>query len=176
MIFTATDVGGAFIIDAETVEDERGLFARTFAEDEFRARGLEAGIVQCNVSWNRLKGTLRGMHYQAAPDEETKLVRCTRGAIWDVAADVRRDSPTYLRWTGVELTAANRRQFYLPRGVAHGFITLEDDSEVFYQMGAAYVAGAAKGVVWDDPALGISWPVVPTVISDRDRAYPLWLK
>jgi dTDP-4-dehydrorhamnose 3,5-epimerase len=174
VIFAETGVAGAFIIEAERVEDERGFFARTFCEDEFRAHGLSAEIVQCNVSWNRVRGTLRGMHYQAAPHEETKVVRCTRGAIWDVVADVRRDSPTYLKWAAVELTARNDRQLYIPKGVAHGFVTLEDDTEVFYEMGARYAAGAARGVAWDDPSLAIAWPIASVVNGERDCGWPRW--
>ena len=174
MIFTETAVAGAYVIDAERVEDERGFFTRVFCEDEFRAHGLDTAIVQCNVSWNRVRGTLRGMHYQSAPHEETKIVRCTRGAIWDVVADLRRESPTYRRWAAAELTARNHRQLYIPKGVAHGFITLEDDTEVFYEMGTRYAAGAGRGVPWDDPAFAIEWPVEPVVIGERDRAWPRW--
>lgn len=174
MIFTETAVAGAYVIDAERVEDERGFFTRVFCEDQFRAHGLDPAIVQCNVSWNRVRGTLRGLHYQNAPHEETKTVRCTRGAIWDVVADLRRDSPTYLRWAAVELTERNYRQLYIPRGLAHGFITLEDDTEVFYEMGTRHEAGAGRGVPWDDPAFAIEWPIEPVVIGERDRGWPRW--
>jgi dTDP-4-dehydrorhamnose 3,5-epimerase len=174
VIFTEMAVAGAFVIDAERREDERGFFARTFCQEEFRAHGLEPLIAQCSVSWNRRKGTLRGMHYQAAPHEETKVVRCTHGAIWDVVADLRPHSPTYLRWAAAELSATNHKQLYIPRGLAHGFVTLEDHTEVFYEMGTAYVADAARGVAWDDPILAIAWPVTPTVIGQRDRELPRW--
>ncbi|HEX2123212.1 MAG TPA: dTDP-4-dehydrorhamnose 3,5-epimerase [Thermoanaerobaculia bacterium] len=174
MIFTETELAGAFVIDVEPLADERGFFARTFCEDELRARGLDAHIAQCNLSWNRARGTLRGLHYQAAPNEETKIVRCTRGAIWDVIVDLRPDSATHNRWFAVTLTADNRKMLYVPRGFAHGFITLADDTEVFYEMGTAYVAGAARGVPWNDPAFAIEWPIAPAVISERDRSYERW--
>jgi dTDP-4-dehydrorhamnose 3,5-epimerase len=167
--FTETPVAGAFVIDVEPLEDDRGFFARTFDEDELRARGLESDVAQCSVSWNRVRGTLRGLHYQAAPHEETKIVRCTRGAIWDVIVDVQTR-----QWTAIELTTDNRRALYVPRGVAHGFITLTDDTEVLYMMGARYVPDAARGIAWDDPAFAIGWPLQPAVISDRDRKYPRW--
>lgn len=162
------------VLDVEPHPDERGLFARIWCVDELRAHGLDPRIVQSSISYNKQKGTLRGMHYQAEPHEETKSVRCTAGAIYDVAVDLRRSSETYRRWTAVELTAANRRTLYVPRGVAHGFITLTDDAEVLYQMGVAYVPGAARGVRWDDPAFGIEWPMEPRVISERDRTFAAW--
>jgi len=164
-------IGGVFVIDVEPHPDERGFFARISCNDEFRAHGLDPQIVQSSISYNSKRGTLRGMHYQAAPYEETKFVRCTAGAIYDVVVDLRRSSETYRRWTAVELTAANRRTLYVPRGVAHGFITLTDDAEVLYQMGVGYVADAARGVRWDDAAFGIEWPMEPLVISERDRAF-----
>jgi dTDP-4-dehydrorhamnose 3,5-epimerase len=167
--FTETPVAGAFVIDVEPLEDDRGFFARTFDEDELRTRGLESDVVQCSFSWNRVRGTLRGLHYQAAPHEETKIVRCTRGAIWDVIVDVQTR-----QWTAIELTTDNRRALYIPRGVAHGFVTLTDDTEVLYMMGARYVPDAARGIAWDDPAFAIEWPLQPAVISDRDRKYPRW--
>ena len=172
MILTETPIAGAFILDIERLEDDRGFFARTFCGDELGARGLDTRVAQCNVSWNRVRGTLRGLHYQAAPHEETKIVRCTRGAIWDVIADLRSGSKTYRQWTAVELDHENRRALYVPCGVAHGFITTSDDTEVLYMMSSGYVEDAARGVPWDDPALAIHWPVAPTVISDRDRNYP----
>jgi dTDP-4-dehydrorhamnose 3,5-epimerase len=171
LIFTETSVAGAYLIDVERRDDERGFFARTYCEDELRARGLDANVPQCNISWNRQRGTLRGLHYQAAPHEETKIVRCTRGAIWDVVVDLRAESSTYLQWTAASLTDDNRRALYIPRGVAHGFITLTDDAEVLYMMGASFVAEAARGVRWDDPAIAIRWPIVPVVISEKDRGY-----
>ena len=174
MIFTETAIAGAFVIDLERREDDRGFFARSFCEDEFRAHGLEPRVAQCNVSWNRVRGTLRGLHYQAAPHEETKIVRCTRGAIWDVVVDLRRDSNTYRQWTGVDLTDENRRALYIPHGLAHGFITRTDDAEVLYMMGSSYMEGAARGALWNDAAFAIEWPVEPVVISERDRSYPQW--
>ena len=174
MILTETPLAGAFLLDIERAEDERGFFARTFCGDELRARGLEANVAQCSVSFNRARGTLRGLHYQDAPHEEVKIVRCTRGAIWDVVVDLRRDSGTYRRWTAIDLTADNRRALYIPRGMAHGFITRSDDAEVFYMMGNPYVEGAARGIRWDDPAFGIDWPIAPAVMSDRDRTYATW--
>jgi dTDP-4-dehydrorhamnose 3,5-epimerase len=174
VIFTETPIPGAFVIDTERREDERGFFARTFCEDELRERGLESSVAQCNISWNRVKGTLRGLHYQAAPHEETKIVRCTRGAIWDVVVDLRSESKTYLQWTSVELTDDNRRSLYIPRGLAHGFITRTDDAEVLYMMGTSYAEGTARGVAWNDPAFAIQWPIEPVVISGRDQSYPRW--
>lgn len=174
MIFTETSIPGAVIVDLEKHEDDRGFFARAYCEDEFRAHGLNGRIAQCNLSWNRVQGTLRGLHYQDAPFEETKVVRCTRGAIWDVVVDLRADSATYRRWAGVELSAENRRALYVPSGLAHGFITSEDDSEVLYMMGSPYVAEAARGVAWDDPAFAIQWPAKPVVMSERDRRYARW--
>jgi dTDP-4-dehydrorhamnose 3,5-epimerase len=169
VIFTPTAIPGAFLIDPERLDDERGFFARTYCEDDFRAHGLEPVAAQSNISFNARRATLRGMHYQAAPHEEAKLVRCTMGAIHDVIVDLQTR-----QWIGVDLTAENRRMLYIPRGVAHGFITLEDATEVFYQMSTAYAPGAGRGVRWDDPAFSIAWPVAPEVVSERDRAYPLW--
>lgn len=174
MIFEETGLAGAFVIEPERREDERGFFARTWCRDEFAAHGLNPALVQCNISFNKKRGTLRGMHYQAAPHEEAKLVRCTQGAIYDVILDLRRESATFGRWVGVELTAENRRMLYVPEGFAHGFQTLEDDSEVFYQMSAFYHAESALGARWDDPAFAIAWPLPDPILSDRDRAFPLW--
>jgi dTDP-4-dehydrorhamnose 3,5-epimerase len=172
--FTETPLPGAWTIELEELEDERGWFARTFDAVEFRKRGLNQDVVQCNASYNRRAGTLRGMHYQAAPYGESKLVRCVRGAIFDVAVDLRPDSPTFRDWHGVELSAENRRSFYIPAGLAHGFQTLTDETEVLYQMGNPYVPEAARGVRWDDPAFGIEWPVPddPLTISTKDASYP----
>lgn len=172
MIFEETELAGAFIIRPQPIEDERGFFARTFCVREFEAHGLEPRLVQCNISFNRRRGTLRGMHLQRAPHEEAKLVRCTAGGIHDVIVDLRPGSPTRLRHTAVDLTAANRTMLYVPGGFAHGFITLEDDTEVFYQMSEFYAPEAAAGFRWNDPAFGIEWPVEVTVISERDRTYP----
>ena len=172
VVFRETALPGAFLIELERLEDERGFFARSYCEREFAAQGLWTQWPQCNISYNRERGTLRGMHYQAAPHEEVKLVRCTAGAIHDVIIDLRPESAAYKQHVGVELTAENRTMLYIPAGFAHGFLTLADDTEVFYQMGGFYAPGAARGVRWDDPAFGIDWPEAPRVISDRDRAYP----
>ncbi|MCC6142248.1 MAG: dTDP-4-dehydrorhamnose 3,5-epimerase [Candidatus Hydrogenedentes bacterium] len=172
MEFRTTAIPGAYIISPEPLEDDRGFFARTWCDAEFAAMGeMPPRWVQCNISFNRLRGTLRGMHLQAEPHGEEKLVRCTAGAIHDVIVDLRRDSPAYLHSVGVELSAQNRRMIYIPRGVAHGFLTLADATEVFYQMGNTYVAEAARGYRYDDPAFGIAWPGAVEVISPRDAGY-----
>lgn len=173
MKFTATALVGAFVVELARIEDERGFFARSFCQNEFRARGLSPLVAQCNVSWNRHKGTVRGLHYQGKPHEEAKLVRCTRGAIWDVVVDLREDSPTRLLWYAVRLDADNRLGLYVPEGFAHGFQTLEDDSEVLYQMSESYRPELARGLRWNDPKLGIAWPLPSPVVSGRDRAFPL---
>ncbi len=173
MIFSETKLAGAFIIEPERLEDERGFFARTWCQREFEAHGLNPRLVQCSISFNRKKATLRGMHYQVAPYEEAKLVRCTRGAIYDVIVDLRPESPTFKQWVGVELTVENRRMLYIPEGVAHGFQTLADNTEVFYQMSEFYHPESARGVRWDDPEFGIEWPMTPTAISDKDCAYQI---
>jgi dTDP-4-dehydrorhamnose 3,5-epimerase len=172
MRFTQTKVAGVVLIEPEPIADERGCFARIWCRDEFLANGLNPDLAQANVSFNHRMGTLRGMHYQAAPDEEAKLVRCTRGAIFDVAVDLRPESPTYLGWFGVELTSDNRSMLYVPEGCAHGFLTLADATEVAYQMSAPYAPAAARGVRWDDPAFAIRWPGEVTVINQRDASYP----
>ena len=158
-----------FRIHPERITDERGFFARTWCAEEFKEAGLNARLAQCSISFNARKGTLRGMHYQSVPFAETKLVRCTRGAIYDVVLDLRRESPTFRKWIGVTLTAENREMVYIPEGCAHGFLTLEDHSEVFYQMSEFHHPEAAHGVRWNDPAFGIEWPDEVTVISERDR-------
>jgi dTDP-4-dehydrorhamnose 3,5-epimerase len=172
VIFNETRLKGAFVIEVERHEDERGFFARSWCQTEFRAHGLHPTIAQCNISFNRRKGTLRGMHYQLAPFEEAKLVRCTAGALYDVIIDLRRDSATYLQYLGEVLSAANRRMLYVPEGFAHGFQTLEDNTEVFYQMSQVHSPAHARGVRYDDPAFGIHWMIGESVIADRDRAYP----
>ncbi len=172
MIFTETELKGAYIIDIERREDDRGFFARTWCQQEFEAHGLVARVVQANTSYNRRKGTLRGMHYQRAPHAEAKLVRAVRGAIYDVIIDLRPDSPTYKRWIGVELTADNRRALFVPEGFAHGFQTLEDDTDVIYQVSAFYTPGAEGGVRYNDPAFAIEWPLPVSVISEKDAAWP----
>jgi dTDP-4-dehydrorhamnose 3,5-epimerase len=172
MIFTETMLKGAFVIEPERLEDERGFFARTWCQREFEAHGIHSKWVQCNISFNKKKGTLRGMHYQAAPYEEAKLIRCTLGATCDVIIDLRPDSPTFKQHITELLTAQNRKMLYVPKGFAHGFLTLEDDTEVFYQMSEFYVSECARGVRWNDPAFGIQWPAEVQVISDRDRNHP----
>jgi len=169
--FQPTPLGGAFLVEFDLLQDERGFFARSFCRREFETQGLNPCVEQCNVSFNRARGTVRGLHFQAAPHAEAKLVRCTQGAIWDVIVDLRRESPTYRRWYGVELSAANRRSLYAPEGVAHGFQTLTDDSEILYMMSAAYRPEAARGVPWNDPALGIEWPIANPTMSERDRSF-----
>lgn len=173
MIFRATELPGVWVVEPEASRDERGFFARTWCAREFAARGLTADLAQCSVSWNRARGTVRGLHFQAAPHEEAKLVRCTRGAIHDVAFDLRPASPTRHRFVAVELTADNRRMLFVPEGVAHGFQTLVDDTEVFYQISREYDPEAQRGVRWHDPALGITWPVRDAIVSVRDAALPL---
>ncbi len=172
MVFQETELKGAYIIDLERREDVRGYFARAFCQQEFETYGLAPVMVQTNVSCNKKRGTLRGMHYQAAPHEEAKLVRCTRGAIYDVIVDVRPHSETYRRWIGVELTPETGRMLYVPEGFAHGFITLEDNTEVTYQVSAFYAPGYERGLRYDDPAIGIEWPIQVEVISEKDGTWP----
>jgi dTDP-4-dehydrorhamnose 3,5-epimerase len=173
MIFTETELPGAYVIDLEPIEDSRGFFARAWSDQEFTERGLETRIAQCSVSHNKRKGTLRGMHFQRSPYEEVKLVRCARGAMYDVIVDLRPDSRTFEKWIGAELTQNNMRLLYVPRGFAHGFQTLADETEVFYMISEPYAPEAAGGVRWDDPAFGIVWPFDrPTEISDKDRNWP----
>jgi len=171
MIFTETTLAGAYIIDLEKIEDERGFFARSWCEREFDAHGFDSRLVQCNVSFSKKRGTLRGLHYQAAPHEETKLVRCTKGSLFDVIVDLRKDSPTFLKWVGVKLTAANRRMLYIPKRFAHGFQTLENQTEIFYQMSEFFYQDAARGIRWDDPSIAVAWPRAERTISKRDQAY-----
>ena len=172
MTFTETPLRGAFIIDIVALKDERGFFARTWSADELTKRGLDATVVQCNVAFNPVKGTLRGMHFQRAPYDEVKIIRCTSGALYDVIVDLRPDSPTFRQWTSVEIDAASRRMLYIPKGMAHGYITLTDDVEAYYHVSAPYTPECAGGVAWDDPAFGIKWPFAPTLMSDRDRNWP----
>ncbi len=171
MNFQQTELPGVTVIELEQLEDERGFFARSYCASEFAGHGLSASFVQTNISFNRERRTLRGMHYQAEPAPEPKLIRCTRGAIFDVAVDLRGDSPSYCRWVGVELTRDNHRALYVPPGCAHGFITLEKDADVHYMMGAAYVPELARGVRWNDPAFAIRWPLEPALMSERDANY-----
>jgi len=163
---------GAWAIDIEPREDERGFFARSWCRREFAAHGLNPNVVQCNISFNRRKGTVRGMHFQISPHEEARVVKCTRGSVHDVIIDLRPGSETYRRWAGVDLTADNRRMLYVPEGFAHGFQTLEDDAEVLYLMSQFFAPEAARGVRWNDPAFAIRWPLPASVISERDRSYP----
>jgi dTDP-4-dehydrorhamnose 3,5-epimerase len=170
--FSPTALAGAYIIDIEPLQDERGFFARSWCREEFAGQGLNPDLAQCSISFNKKRGTLRGMHYQAAPHEETKVVRCVRGSIYDVIIDLRPASPTFRKWIAVELDADNRRMLYVPAGMAHGFQTLADDTEVFYQISTPYHPPSARGVRWDDPAFGIEWPAGARIISDKDRHYP----
>ena len=171
MTFTETAIAGAYVVDVERFEDERGFFARAWGAADFDGRGLASRLAHISLSVNRRAGTLRGLHYQAPPFAEVKIVRCTRGAIYDVAVDLRRGSPTYLQWTGMELSPANQRMLYIPDGCAHGFLTLADDSEMLYLISAEYSPAHARGVRWNDPAFGIRWPGEVRVINERDRTY-----
>lgn len=171
MRFRETEIPGVFLIEPERFEDQRGFFSRTWSRTLFAERGLRTDLEQSSLSFNPRRGTLRGMHYQIAPHEEAKLVRCTRGAIHDVAVDLRPDSPTYCRWTAAELTADNHRMLYIPEGCAHGLLTLVDDTEVFYQIAGLYSPECYRGARWNDPAFNIQWPVEVRVIADRDRDY-----
>ena len=173
MIFEPLGVPGAFVVHPVPHEDDRGFFARAWCEKEFAAHGLSPTLAQCSISFNKRRGTLRGLHFQAAPHSEAKLVRCTRGAIFDVVVDLRTESPAFLRHCGVTLSADDHRMMYVPEGCAHGFLTLDDNAEVFYQMSSVQVAEAACGVRWDDPALDIAWPVPVEVIAERDTSWPL---
>lgn len=171
MIFAETRLKSSYIIDLQRLEDERGFFARSFCRREFEVHNMNPNVIQCNISFNAKKGTMRGMHYQAKPFEEAKLVRCTRGAIHDVIVDIRPDSPTFKGYVGFLLTAENRRLVYVPEGFAHGFLTLEDNTEVFYQMSEFYAPEAARGFRYNDPMFAIDWPEKVEVISERDRTY-----
>jgi dTDP-4-dehydrorhamnose 3,5-epimerase len=173
MIFTELPLPGAFAVDLQELRDERGFFARSYCAAEFAGKGLGPELRQCSVSYNARRGTLRGLHYQDAPHEEHKLVRCTAGAIFDVIVDIRQSSPTYRRWYGAELTMANRRSLFIPPGFAHGFVSLTDGAEVYYMISAAHAPEFSRGLRWNDPAFAIEWPLAPTVISARDAAYPL---
>jgi dTDP-4-dehydrorhamnose 3,5-epimerase len=171
MIFQELSIPGAWLIEPEKQEDDRGFFARAWCRQEFEARGLTTLFVQGNISFNKKQGTLRGLHYQAPPYGEAKLVRCTQGALYDVIVDLRQDSPTRGQWLAVELSAANYRMLYIPQGVAHGFQTLMDNTEIFYQMSEFYQPDAARGLRWDDPELNISWPMPQPIISPKDQGY-----
>jgi dTDP-4-dehydrorhamnose 3,5-epimerase len=173
MIFTETELPGAYAIDLEPIEDPRGFFARMWSDEEFAKHGLETRVAQCNVSLTKRHGTVRGMHFQRPPHEEAKFLRCTRGALYDVIVDLRPESVAFRRWIAVELSQDNHRALYVPRGFAHGFQTLVDDTEVFYMISEPYAPELASGVRWDDPAFGIEWPLAdPKEISDKDRSWP----
>ena len=177
MIFTETDLKGAYIIEPEKVEDDRGFFSRTMEKKKFLEVGLDIELFQSNISFNKQKGTIRGIHYQKAPYEEVKLVRCTQGKIFDIIIDLRPSSTTYKDWFGIELSSDNYKMMYIPKGFAHGFQTLEDNTEMFYQMSDCYMPEAARGVLWDDKDIGIKWPLTPTKISKKDLSYgPLRLE
>jgi dTDP-4-dehydrorhamnose 3,5-epimerase len=173
VIFTESALAGAFVVDMDRIEDDRGFFARSFCAEEFAAHGLPTHMPQCSVSFNARRATLRGLHFQADPHAEDKLVRCTAGAIFDVIVDLRPDSPTCRRWMGLELTADNRRALFIPRGFAHGFITLTDGAEVLYMMSVPHAPGYSRGIRWNDPALAIDWPLEPQYMTARDAAYAL---
>ena len=172
MIFTELSLPGAFVVDIQPITDERGFFARGWCRKEFQAYGLASEFVQRNIGFSQRKGTLRGMHYQAAPHAEVKLVRCTRGAVCDVIVDLREGSRTFRKWHAVELSADNHRMIYVPEGFAHGYLTLTDDAEIYYDTTCVYDPGSARGVRFDDPAFAIQWPASPVVISEKDKIYP----
>ena len=172
MIFRETKLRGSFIIELERLEDQRGFFARGWCKKEFESHGLESSLVQANISMNKERGTLRGMHYQTSPYIETKLVRCTRGSVYDVIVDLRQDSSTYKQWLGVKLTSDNYRMLYVPKGFAHGYQTLEDNTELFYHVSEFYTPTAERGLLYNDPAFAISWPLEVQVISDKDKSWP----
>lgn len=175
MIFRPQDISGLFLVDLEPREDERGSFARTFCAEEFGAHGLATGMPQCSASYNRHRHSLRGMHFQRAPHGEAKLIRVVRGAVYDVALDLREDSPTFLKWRAFELRAGDGRQLYIPAGCAHGFQTLEDDTEMLYMISTPYRTEASAGYRFDDPAFGIAWPPAPErILSPRDLAFPAY--
>jgi dTDP-4-dehydrorhamnose 3,5-epimerase len=174
MIFKETKLRSAFLIEIQELTDERGFFARSWCQREFEAQGLDPRLVQANISYNRRAGTLRGLHYQVSPHEENKLVRCTKGAIYDVIVDFRKGSPTYCEWIGADLTEDNRRMLFVPQGFAHGFQTLVDGTEVTYQVSEFYTPGAERGVRYDDPAFSIRWPLSVSVISEKDNSWPAY--
>ena len=173
MQFTASRIPGTWVIDITPIRDQRGFFAMTWLPDELRRRGLDPAVAQCNLAFNHKRGTLRGMHFQAEPYGQAKIVRVTRGALLDVIIDLRPDSPTWRQWDSFELTADNRRMLYVPPGLAHGYLTLTDDAEMFYQASSPWAPKAEGGVRWNDPAFAIKWPFEPTVISEKDQTWPL---
>jgi dTDP-4-dehydrorhamnose 3,5-epimerase len=173
MIYTPSRIPGAWIMDVEPVHDQRGFFATTWLPEELRERGMDPVLAQCNLAFNHKRGTLRGMHLQSEPHAQIKIVRATRGALLDVIVDLRPDSPTFKKWDAVELTGDNRRMLYIPAGIAHGYLTLSDDTEAYYHASTPWAPSAERGVRWNDPAFGIEWPFTPTVISSKDEAWPL---
>jgi len=173
MHYTPSRIPGAWILDISPIHDARGFFAMTWLPNELRERGMNPDLAQCNLAFNHKRGTLRGMHFQVAPHAQAKIVRATRGALLDVIVDLREESPTFRQWDAVELTAENRRMLYMPEGIAHGYLTLEDNTEAHYFASSPWAPKAESGVRWDDPAFGISWPSAPVVISDKDAAWPL---
>jgi len=173
MKFVKTSLTDAYVIEIERKEDERGFFARTLDKKSFTDLNLDVDLFQNNISFNKKAKTLRGMHYQKFPNEEVKIVRCTKGKIFDVIIDLRPNSNSYKKWFGLELTSENHKMLYIPKGFAHGFLTLDDDSEIFYQMSDCFVPESALGIRWNDPSIGINWPFTPSIISDRDNSYPL---
>lgn len=173
MRFVSTPIAGVFVVEPELIEDERGFFARTYCRDEFTAHGLNPELVQCSISFNKHRGTLRGMHYQKTPHAEAKLVRCTQGEIFDVVVDLRPESASYLQWFGVELTSQNRKALYIPEGLAHGFQTLMDNTEIYYQISERYYPESSCGVRWNDPAFAIQWPLDDPIMNLRDQGYGL---
>ena len=173
MQFTPSRIPGAWVIDIEPIHDQRGFFAMTWQPEEFRRRGIDPVVAQCNLAFNRKRGTLRGMHFQKAPHGQAKIVRATRGSLLDVIIDLRAESPTYRRWDAVELSQDNRRMLYMPAGVAHGYLTLTDDVEAYYHASTPWEPAAESGVRWNDPAFAITWPFEPVVISEKDRNWPL---
>jgi dTDP-4-dehydrorhamnose 3,5-epimerase len=173
MIFQESKIPGAWIIDIEPLHDSRGFFAMTWLPDQFSKRGMNPALVQCNLAFNSKRGTLRGMHFQRAPHAQAKVIRATRGALLDVIIDLREHSPTYRQWDAVELTADNHRMLYMPEGIAHGYLTLADDTEAYYHVSAPWVPAAESGVRWDDPAFNVRWPFVPEIVSERDSLWPL---
>ena len=172
MIFTETKLKGAFIVEVKKIEDDRGFFGRAWCKQEFEDHGLNGNIVQLNTSLTKKKGTIRGMHYQVDPYQEAKFIRCTRGRIWDVMIDLRPDSPTFMQWVGTELSADNYKMAYVPENFAHGFVTLEDNSEVYYPVTAFYTPGSERGIRWNDPAFNIAWPINIEIVSDKDSSHP----
>jgi dTDP-4-dehydrorhamnose 3,5-epimerase len=173
MHYTPSRIPGAWIIDPAKITDARGFFAMTWLPDELRERGMNPALVQCNLAFNHKRGTLRGMHFQKAPHAQAKIIRTTRGSLLDVIVDLREDSPTFRQWDAVELTADNHRMLYMPEGIAHGYLTLEDNTEAYYHVSAPWVPQAESGVRWDDPAFAIAWPFAPTIVSERDGQWPL---